>query len=384
MAKLFNTRSLNAGAPAGTISAVDPDTQQIDQLTFYRWDQHQAEKGSLELSNFTSPTEDSTHCYWFNACGLAGDQLGNALGEVLGIHSLSVEDIQNIEQRPKYESYADYALFMLKMLRHQVDRPQYEQLSILVGPNYLFTIQQTDGDVFDPLRTRIENGSSKVMGRSIDYALFAMLDAVVDHYMLTLDQLGGDVDEIEELIYETSSNEILNAIRSYKSDVTLMRHYVSPLKEAVRRYIRDEERLVSSNAPYFRNLIDHLNALSGAVQSYSEILNNQFTSYTAIQSSRLSDIMKVLTVISTIFIPLTFLAGIYGMNFAYMPELRSKLGYPVVLIAMAIIAAGLMWYFRMKGWIGPTTRKTIRSRRFMGRSSASPVVNGRKRPPEDA
>lgn len=291
---------------------------------------------------------------WINVNGLHDTAIINRLGEHFGIHPLVLEDILDTDKRPELDDYVDYIFVILKMILvdKDTDRIDAEQVSMLLCRNTVISFQEGDGDVFETIRERIRSGKGRVRGTGADYLFYLLTDAVVDNYFIALEEIGELVGEIEDELLEDPGAGTLREIYELKRDLVVLRKYAFPLRELVHKFQISESPLIDANTKlYIRDLYDHAMQIMDTTESYRDMITGMLETYLSLSSNRMNEVMKVLTVMATIFIPLTFIAGIYGMNFENMPELHHHLGYPGVMILMLVIALGMLYYFRRKKWI---------------------------------
>ncbi|NLE05862.1 MAG: magnesium/cobalt transporter CorA, partial [Crenarchaeota archaeon] len=268
-------------------------------------------------------------------------------------HPLTLEDIVNTHQRPKHEDFDEYIYVVLRMLRYDPEQGVIsEQISLVLGSNWLISFQERKGDVFDSVRERLRTDKGKIRKNSIDYLLYSLIDAVVDNYFTVLEKLGEDIGEIEDQLIENPQPEIVHTITDLKRQNISLRKAVWPLREVVNRLERDESKLIKKTTRiYLRDVYDHTIQVIDSIETFRDTMSGMLDIYLSSVSNRMNEIMKVLTIIATIFIPLTFVSGIYGMNFQFMPELNQPWGYPVALLSMAIISVVMLVYFKRKNWI---------------------------------
>jgi len=296
---------------------------------------------------------ESPEIHWLNLNGVHDSELIGKIGEKLNIHKLVLEDILNTHQRPKVDFYNEHVFVVIKMLAYDdlTKSIDYEQVSIIVGSNYLISFQEKEGDVFDPLRKRIQSSSGKIRTMETDYLLFAILDIIVDNYFILLENLGDEIEKYETELIENANKNILNRIYYLKRENLLLRNSVWPLRELVLQFEKTDSRLIKKkNLIYFRDLYDHIIQVIDNVEIYRDLLSGLIELFYTNTGNKTNEVMKVLTIISTIFIPLTFIAGIYGMNFKYMPELEWPWAYFGVWGLMVILFLLMIWYFKRKKW----------------------------------
>lgn len=290
---------------------------------------------------------------WLNITGLQNTALLQEVGNHFNLHPLTLEDILNTGQRPKTEFFPEYVFFVLKMIHYDEEQHtlDIEQVSFILGKNFVITFQERPGDVMDALRERIAQGKGRVRQRGADYLLYSIVDIIIDHYFTSLEGLSDDIEELETEVLEEPTASLSAELHRIKRELLFLRKSVWPMREQITALQREEHPLITADtAPYLRDLYDHIIQVIDTVEIFRDMLSGLLDIYLSSLSNRMNDVMRILTIIATIFIPLTFIAGIYGMNFEYMPELRQPLGYPAVLIVCGVIAVGMVVFFKRKGW----------------------------------
>lgn len=291
---------------------------------------------------------------WINIDGLDRVDFIEKLGNCFNIHPLTLEDVLNTGQRPKTEDYDSYIYAVLKMIFLDTEKEKIiiDQISIIIGPNYILSFQEKQGDVFDPVRERFENPASRLRKNGVDYLAYSLIDAVVDNYFLILEHLGDKIEYLDEGLVIQPGPETLKIIHKYKRDMIILRKSVWPLRELINGLQRVESDLIKkATRVYLRDVYDHTIQIIDSIEGFQDILSSMIDIYLSSISYRMNDVMKILTVIATIFIPLTFIAGVYGMNFEYMPELKWRWGYPVVMVGMTIIGISMFVFFKKREWV---------------------------------
>lgn len=309
------------------------------------------EFGSLEECLEYADRETVT---WINVNGLHDTALIGRIGEHFGIHPLVLEDILDTDKRPELDDYVDYIFIILKMILvdKESGRIDAEQVSFLLCRNTVISFQEGEGDVFEFIRERIRTGKGRIRRAGADYLVYALTDAVVDNYFVALEEIGELVEEIEDELLEDPGMETLRDIYGLRRELVLLRKYTFPLREMVHKFQISESPLIDRNTKlYIRDLYDHAMQIMDTTESFRDMISGMLETYLSLSSNRMNEVMKVLTVMATIFIPLTFIAGIYGMNFDNMPELQHHLGYPGVMVLMLIIGLAMVYYFRRRKWI---------------------------------
>lgn len=291
---------------------------------------------------------------WINIDGLHNIELIKGIGEHYDIHPLVLEDVLNPDQRPKAEDYDDYLFFTLKTLNTLTDKDIiYEQISFVLGKDYLISFQEKEGDLFDGLRTRLkQDPASKARKRDVDYLFYRMIDTIVDSYYLILESLGERIEILEDEVYKNPSDETLQKIQNLKKELIYIRKTVYPLRESISKIVKGEYPFIKKETTrFFMDVYDHTIHIIETFETYRDLTTGLMDMYMTSLSNKMNEIMKVLTIISTIFIPLTFIAGIYGMNFEYMPELTWHYGYFASWGVMIAICIVLVIFFKKKKWL---------------------------------
>ena len=290
---------------------------------------------------------------WVDIVGLSDEDFIATLGKRFGLNSLVLEDTVNIHQRPKIDEYDDYIFGVFKMLYlNEQKKIVVEHLAMFLMENCVLVLQELQEDVFSAVRERITKKYGRIRSRGADYLFFALLDAIVDNYYIILEHLGQRIDELENQVYENPNQTIANEIQQVKKEVMRVRRWVSPVKELISRLIDSESHLITKDTKIFlRDVQDHTLEINESLQIYREMSMSLMEMYMSTMSNRMNEVMKVLTIMASIFIPLTFIAGIYGMNFNHMPELQWEYGYYMVWGVMIALFIGMLIYFRNKRWL---------------------------------
>lgn len=289
---------------------------------------------------------------WVNLDGLSNTKIIEDLQAHFSLHPLLVEDILN-DQRPKAEEYEDHLFVTLKML-YRIDGPEvdYEQISFVLGLNYLLTFQEKEGDLFDAFRERIRQDQGRVRKKKADYLMYRLIDITVENYYNVLDNIGDQIDDIDNKIRTETSDESFQRIQTIKKELIYLHQALYPLRDAIGKVLKDESDFIrDENIPYFRDVYDHVIHLIDSLDTYRDLTAGLTDQYMNIQNTKLNEVIRLLTIISTIFIPLTFIVGVYGMNFEHFPELNWRYGYATVWAVMLSIATGMLAFFRYKRWI---------------------------------
>lgn len=289
---------------------------------------------------------------WVNIDGLHDVELIRSIGSALNLHKLTIEDIVSVGQRPKIEEYDGYIFVILRMFMSEDPKSVVdEQLSFVLSDNVLLTFQEVEGDVFNHVRTRIREGKGSIRSRGADYLLYALIDSVIDYYFLILENLGERLEDTETHVLEDPHPDVLREIHQMKREVLHLRRSVYPLREVISKFERLEEPVVGADTRVFiRDLYDHTIQVIESIEVFRDMASSMVDMYMNSISNNMNNVMKVLTIIATIFIPLTFIAGVYGMNFEHMPELAWRWGYVATWVIMILIAGLMVVYFKRKKW----------------------------------
>jgi len=352
MEKQVKSFSEKAGLPPGVLVHIGkrkPQKTVISQIEFS--DESFNDKKEISIGEIN---KDSIHKTWINVNGLSDTELIGKIGEKFGLHKLVLEDVLNTQHRPKIEEFENYTFFTFKLLQQKKDDIGItsEQISIVLGENYVITFQEFKGDTFDSVRERLTNKVGRLRTRGTDYLLYALIDTVIDNYFSITEAFNKNIQELEDQIIERPTDDLLQHIQNYKKDLLYLRKFVSPLRDSVGFLSKANARLIEDDTKiYFNDTLDHIIHLNESINEMRDNLSSQLDIFLSNLSHQMNAVMKVLTIIATIFIPLTFLAGIYGMNFKYMPELNWYWGYPIILGLMLIIFIGMIIYFKKKKWL---------------------------------
>jgi magnesium transporter len=308
-----------------------------------------------ELSDFSALSEKLTKdgLHWLDVVGTLDQDLLLSLEENSILHPLVIEDIHSTNQRLKIDYFPDYLFIILKAINYQQnDNLDLEQVSFLIGQQFVFTFQEYPPNQFDPIFERLRSQKSRLRKFGADYLAYALLDLLVDNYFYILEDFSEQFDELQESIVVDPSPELLQTIYSLKKEVIIIRKATWPLREVINQLSKQDSDFISQeNIIYFRDIYDHVIQIIDTIETYRDILSGMIDIFMTSISNKMNEIMKVLTIIATIFIPLTFIAGVYGMNFQYMPGLAWRWGFVVILSLMILIAIGMIIFFRKRRWI---------------------------------
>ena len=315
---------------------------------------------SGEAQNLQNIITDNSEVTWVDIQGLGSKEVLLKIAKLFGLHILTIADVVNVPQRPKTEIHDSYVLNLGAMARLESDGSiDLEQLSVIWGKNYVLTFQERLGDILDPVRERIRKGKGPIRKSGSDYLAYAIIDTTVDAFYPILEELGEQLEELEDKIVLNPTESALQEVYRAKRELLRLRRSIWPQREAVSSLTRDENPFIKkATRIYFRDTYEHLIQVIDVLETYREIAGSFMDVYLSSISNKMNEVMKVLTIMGTIFIPLSFFAGIFGMNFEYMPELKLKWAYPAFWIFIVVTASSMMFYFRAKGWIGAGASKS--------------------------
>lgn len=354
MARFIRKGSKKAGQIPGTPIYVGQERIAGVTVTRFEYDESDVSRDTLGSPGEVVSSLESARTSWINVDGVHDVEQIQHIGASFGLHPLVIEDIVHTGQRPKVEDYESHLFVVLRMLRwsEKTEQIDDEQVSIALGPSWVLSFQEREGDVFDPVRERLVSNRGRIRKQGPDYLAYALIDAVVDHYFSILETLGDRIESLGEEMTENPKREDLQAIRHMKRELLFMRKSVWPLREVLGSIQRDESELVEeSTRPYLRDVYDHTIQIIDTVETFRDMVSGLMDVYLSSISNRMNEVMKVLTIIATIFIPLSFVAGLYGMNFVFMPELQWRFGYFAILGVMLSMGVGMLLYFRRRKWL---------------------------------
>lgn len=354
MARFLKNKAAAIGRAPGALVFIGEQKVEAVTIRLIDYDHGQLSEQELEDISEGVPYKDTETVTWINIHGLHDTDVIKKLGKSFGLHALVLEDIVNTGQRPKMEDYDDYLFFGLKMMRYDEEKGQIlsEQLSLVLGKTFLLTFQERPGDVFEPVRERIRKRKGRIRKVGIDYLAYALLDTVVDNYIFIIERLGEKIEEIEDEILDNPSQDVLTRINDYKREINYLRKVVRPTREFMLQFSRLDSSLIrEETVPFLKDLLDLASQAVDVIDSYRDMLSDHLNIYNTGVSNRLNEIMKVLTIFSAIFIPLTFIAGIYGTNFDHVPELHYRYSYFVMWGAFLVVSLLMLRLFRKMKWL---------------------------------
>jgi magnesium transporter len=351
---VFKRLSTKAGSAPGTLMHIGEKRVDNIRISVVNYDQDSIDERLTEnLSKALSRCEDQ-RTTWLNIDGLHDTEIISRLGDHFQIHPLTLEDILNTAQRAKKEDFDSYLFVVLKMLRYVPESGEilHEQISLIITKRILISFQESQGDVFDPVRQRLRINRGRIRKNGCDYLAYALVDAIVDHYYTILEHVGTQIDRIEEEILDAPGPDVMERLHDLKRHIIYLRKQIWPLREVINSMAREENPLIKRNTTlFFRDVHDHTVQVIDTIESYRDLMAGLLDLYLTIISNRMNEVMKVLTIIATIFIPITFIAGVYGMNFKYMPELEWTWGYGLIWFIMVAMAVVMLIFFKRKKWL---------------------------------
>ncbi len=351
--KYLKHKSKKPGLPPGTLIGPEEKDSTPTSIRFYNFDKKKfIEKKISEVSELKNiPKLKSIS--WIDIVGLRDVKKLEEIGKIFNLHPLLLEDILHADQRPKFDHYENALYIVVRMFYTNLkgDRNFSEQVSIVFGKNFVISFQENIGDVFEPVRKRIREGYIMLSSRGTDHIAYMLLDAIVDNYFVVLENMGERIEELENTVLNNPTEHTLQKVNHFRQEALVLRRAIWPLRDVISRFEREESPLLNKGIKiYIRDVYDHAVQVIEALETYRDILSGMVDLYLSSISNKMNSVMKVLTIISTIFIPLTFIAGVYGMNFKYLPEVGWKLGYVWALGLMAIVALVMISYFKRKKW----------------------------------
>jgi magnesium transporter len=324
------------------------------KITVIDYDEVAYDEREVKSPEECLPFKDKKTTTWINIDGLHEINIIKKISEDFDIHPLVLEDILNTDQRPKLEDYEGYIFIVLKMLQYHKTKRQIttEQVSLVLGSNFIISFQEEKGDVFEPIRKRIRENKGRVRKMKADYLAYLLIDSLIDNYFLMLETFGDKIENIEEELIENPTSKTVHVIHNLKKNLITLRKSVWPLREVIGAFQRLESPIIrKATNIYLRDIYNHTIQVIDTVETFRDMVSGMLDIYLTSINNRMNEIMKVLTIIATIFIPATFIAGVYGMNFKYMPELDWKLGYLFAWGIVTIIGISMLIYFKKRNWI---------------------------------
>ena len=353
MGRYMKKRQKTLGQPPGTLVHIGEKKIEKAKITIIDYNEKgYSEKKDVSVEECKSYVRTQT-VTWINMDGIHEADIIEIIGEQFEIHPLFLEDIMNTEQRPKMEDLEGQIFAVLKMLTYneKAEQIESEQVSIVIGSNFVISFQEREGDVFNAVRERIKNNKGRIRKMGADYLAYSLIDAIVDHYFTILENFGEKIEALEEELIEHPTHQTSAKIHNLKRELTFLRRSVWPIRELINSLERGESKLIKkATLPFLRDVYDHTINIIDTIEAFRDTISGMLDTYLTQMSNRMNETMKVLTVIATIFIPLTFIAGIYGMNFQFMPELGWKWAYPTVWGVIIAVGIAMIFFFKKKRW----------------------------------
>lgn len=354
MTRILKKRSRKFGLPPGSLVYIGNHSSEKINVSIIDYDAtHVEEKQDAQLQECLIFMEKPSTT-WINVRGIYDVKMIETIGRHFGLHPLMLEDIVNSGQRSKLDDYKDNIYIVMRLLSYNTEKGELEdeQVSIILGKNYVISFTEAQSNIFEPVRERVLNKNSRITQKGADYLCYALIDTIVDNYFVNLEQFDEKLDLLEKSLVKKPDPSLLQQIQHTKREIALMRKSVWPVREVVNQFRRMETPLIQDSTKlYMQDVYDHTIQAIDTIESFRDISSGLLDIYLSNISFRLNEIMKVLTIVATIFAPATFLASLYGMNFKYMPELESEWGYPILLGVMALISMGMLYYFYRKRWL---------------------------------
>ncbi|MHA2227360.1 MAG: magnesium/cobalt transporter CorA [Candidatus Hodarchaeales archaeon] len=352
--KIIIKRKKKVGLPPGTPVFVGHRKTEETKITVLDYDEMNCEEKEVKTVEECLPFKARPTITWINIDGLHDTSILEKFGEHFNLHPLLLEDVLNTDQSPKIDDYENNLYTVLKMLNCDEERKNVviEQISLILGENYVLSFQERPEDVFNPIRERIKGKKGKIRSYGADFLLYALIDVIVDNYFLILERLSERIEFLEEEVVTAPGTETLQLIHSLKTNIIFIRKAVWPLRELISRLERGGSELIQiETQKYIRDVYDHVIQVIDTVETLRDIVSGLLDIYLSSVSNKMNEVMKVLTIIATIVIPMTVISGIYGMNFQLMPELAWPIGYPMALSLMLLVAIIMLSYFWKKKWL---------------------------------
>ena len=354
MPRLVKKASKKAGLPPGSLVHIGEKKTESVRITAIEYDETRWQEKEVATIEECFPVKGEPTITWIHIRGVHQIAPIEEIGKRLNLHPLLLEDIVNTEQRPKLEEYGDYIFVTSKTLHYEErgDAVQAEQISIIFGSHVVVSFEEHERDEFSSIRERLRNGKGRIRKMGADYLVYALMDTIVDDYFVVLERLGERIEFLEGELISTPTPKTVRILHNLKREMILLRKSVWPLREVISGMERGESPLIKeATLVYLRDVYDHTIRVIDTVETFRDLLSGMLDIYLSSISNRMNEVIKVLTIITTIFIPMSFIAGVFGMNFKYMPELEWRFGYPLALAIMCAIGVAMLLYFRKKRWL---------------------------------
>ena len=348
------SRKKKIGVSPGSLIYVGDKTDEPVKISVLTYDKQKIREVTDVSVEDIPQVKDESAVTWINVSGIHDMEVIEAIGKRFHLHPLLLEDIANTQHRAKIDDYENYLFIVLKMIFSEPDSAQlqFEHICIVLGRGFLISFQEREGDAFTSVRERIQKGKGRIRKSGAGYLAYALMDMVIDHAFLVLEQLGDDIEILQQEALDRPTRNTLAAIHEARHQAVLLRKSIWPLREMISGLLRGESDLIEGYVLiYLQDVYDHVIQEIDTIETYRDLLAGILDTYMSSVSQKMNEIMKVLTVMATLFIPLTFFAGVYGMNFTYMPELDWRYGYPVFWALTAVIFVGMMVWFKTRKWL---------------------------------
>jgi len=344
--------SKKAGLPPGSLIHIGEQKTEKAEISILQYDGSAIHEKKIKNIREYIPLKEMPAVTWIDICGIDKADTINDIGTIFELHPLVLEDIMNTEQRTKIDFYGEYIFIVMKVLSYNAKKEIVsEQISLILGEDYLISFQEKESNLFKPIKERLKSKDCYLKNISADYIAYSLIDAIVDSYFTILEQTGDEISVIENEVVSDPGPSSLDKIHKLKRETLFLRKSIWPLRDVVYNLEKEETTLIKKTTIlYLRDVYDHTIRIIEHIEMIRDMLTGLLDVYLSSVSIKMNNIMKVLTIIATIFMPLTFMAGVYGMNFKYMPELEHPFGYPIALIAMGIIGVSMILYFKLKKW----------------------------------
>ncbi len=352
--KFISKRLKRPGATPGTLVHTGKKHDEAVTIELIRYNETEVEFIQIEQIKDLLSHEAPDAVKWININGLHDVEIIEEFGRRYNLHPLLLEDVVDTHQRPKFEDYEGHIFIVLNMLMYNqaTNLVEKEQVSLVLGDNYLLSFQERKGDLFEPIRERIKNNKGRIRKKKADYLMYALIDTVVDNYFVILERMGEKVEKIEENLIDEVDNNTLQTIQHSKREMLLLRKSIWPFREVLSNLMRADTAFIEDEIElYLRDVYDHTIQVMDTTESLRDMVSGMLDIYLSSLSNKMNEVMKVLTIFAAIFIPLTFIAGVYGMNFQYMPELGWRWGYFGTLGLMLVVGVAMLIFFKKKGWL---------------------------------
>ena len=342
------------GLPPGTLEYIGEKPEIETKVSIIDYNEHKYNIQELKAFQIDFPKIEKSFIRWIKVTGFSNIKLIERLGKQFNLHPLVLEDILNPNQRSKFEDFEDYIFIVVKRLFYDNKKEDFdnEQISLILGENFVISFQEQESDIFNPILDRIKIPKGKVRIMGPDYLVYTLIDVIIDNYFVVLESIGEIIENIEDELIQNPRPETLQTIYELKKKTIDFRKLIWPMREVINQLQREQSKLIKEELQiYLRDIYDHIFRITDLLENYRDIIFGMLDMYLSSVSNRMNEIMKVLTIISTIFIPLSFLAGFYGMNFMYMPELSFPFSYPILISVMFFIFILMIYFFRRKKWL---------------------------------